>query len=140
MTLRTVSFAVLRGLVGGVALTALMQGLVGLFAWATPTPDANIGAGLIAFMAGAGFAFLWLLLEGRIAGLGAALLVAAVAGLTSALAGILWIASQDATSTSTVLEQVRYDLSLIPFLAGLVAGPGAVGAVIGYATRRPGQG
>lgn len=128
-------FGILRGAIGGVALAALSQGVVAVIAWSSPSPDANIGAGLLAFAVASVAALAWCGVESYRAGLTLGLIIAVVSAMTYAAATLAFLAAGAAADSESFVEALLLDLGLGGFLAGLVAGPGAVGAILGHSAR-----
>lgn len=116
------------------ALTIYMQ--VVLPRWTEPG-DANIGAGLLAFLVLAVAGFCWALYDGRRDGIVPAVICW---GVVSALFAVGWLvvdAISDADASRSVLEGMTADAGLVPFTFGLVFFPAVVGAAIGSTTRSP---
>ncbi|WP_426243974.1 hypothetical protein [Nocardioides sp. LHG3406-4] len=98
--------------------------------------DANIGAGLLAFLALALVGLFWAVYDGHQVG---ALPAVVCWGVVSALFSQGWLvlrAFSEADESMSAGELMRADAPLIPFTFMLVFIPAVLGAVIGHATRR----
>lgn len=125
-----------------IRLAALALGLVAYILVVSNTwgeqGDANIGAGLLAFLLIAGAAFGWAMLDSRRFGSQPAIATwAIVAGGSSAcwLAAVGWQAV-GAEPSASAGELVGIVLFFIPFTYALVFVPAAAGAAMGQALRR----
>lgn len=105
--------------------------LIWLISLAFPSPDANIGAGLMAFMLVAGLSFLWALFDGLRHDFAWALPVWLPAALIVGLATPPLIALGDGDWD---WEVIASDLFFVaPFAAALVGVPALIGAAAGSA-------
>ncbi len=124
-----------RALVRAVVLVALMQGQ--FWAWGAfyETPDANIGAGLIAFAVTVAVAGLWGLLDGvRQRSIGAPVATAVIAGVLFGVASTAVSASFEGLDLDAAVSSL---LDVGSFLVGLAVVPGALGAAVGGAAAKP---
>ncbi len=99
--------------------------------------DANIGAGLLAFLALALTGFLWGMYDGRRIGVVPAVICWAVVAGVFSLGWLVAEAVSDADASRSVMEGLTTDVALVPFTFTLVFIPAVIGAAIGSATRSP---
>ncbi|WP_248582392.1 hypothetical protein [Nocardioides sp. InS609-2] len=97
--------------------------------------DANIGAGLLAFLLLAVAGFCWALYDGRRDGIGATVICWGVVSAVFSLGWLVVMALSEADESMNVKEMIATDAALIPFTFTLVFIPAVIGAAIGNATR-----
>lgn len=131
----TVVAVLVRLTVIALALGAYYLAIPALFA---DSPDANIGAGLIAFAGLVLVSLGWAFADAR--GRGVAPTVATWAAVAIAF-GVLWLLALtvlDPDDGISLVERLRLDASTAVLTAGLVLVPAGVGAAIGGTLHRPG--
>lgn len=122
------------GLLRGALLTLIAQGVAWIVGVVSGGHDANIGAGLLAFAATVVASALWGLRDGRrIRSLRDGALTWVVAGIVHGVASAAFIQltallTGDGLDAGVALSDL---VAVAPFLAALVAAPGAIGVALG---------
>lgn len=124
--------ALVRTCVYAAALTGFYAALTN---FATKDGGANIGAGLLAFVAIAAASFVWAIVDARHREIAQTILIWATVAALFSVGWLVVRAVLEADASMSALELVLHDFFLIPFIAALVLGPAVVGAAIGHALR-----